>query len=95
MMKLTYIPAAYITHSKGKYNITIELPGVKKENINLEITEQGFCLNAKGANFRYSGCWALAHRVNPEDVKAKFENGLLTIKIGLKEPPEGRKIEIR
>lgn len=27
MMKLTYIPAAYITHSKGKYNITIELPG--------------------------------------------------------------------
>ncbi|MBC7119271.1 MAG: Hsp20/alpha crystallin family protein [Methanobacteriaceae archaeon] len=94
-MKLTYIPAAYITHSKGEYNITIELPGVKKENINLEITEQGFCLNAKGTNFRYSGCWALAHKVNPKDVEAKFKNGLLTIKVGLKKPPEGRKIKIK
>ncbi len=94
-MELTYIPSAYITHSRGEYNITIELPGVKRENIKLEITEHGFCLNAKGANFKYSGCWSLAHKVDPEKAEAKFENGLLTIKMGLKEPAKGKKIKIR
>lgn len=94
-MKLTYIPPAYITHSNGEYNITIELPGAKRENINLEITEQGFCLNAKGENLKYSGCWSLAHKVNLEKTEAKFENGLLTIKIGLKEPAKGKKIKIK
>ncbi|HIH62622.1 MAG TPA: hypothetical protein HA298_08145 [Methanobacteriales archaeon] len=43
-MKLTHIPALI--------QPIIELPGVKKENINFEITEQGYCLNCKRHKFQ-------------------------------------------
>ncbi len=39
-------------------------------------------------------CWALAHRINIERATAKFDDGLLTNRVLLKEPIKARKIRI-
>ncbi|MGB9837463.1 Hsp20/alpha crystallin family protein [Methanothermobacter sp.] len=93
-MKLTYIPSAYITHTGGMYEITVEVPGIKKSDIHLEMTEQGFCLNAEGERFKYGGCWSLAHRVKPETASASFADGLLKITVELAEDIKGLEIPV-
>ena len=43
----------------------------------------------------FAGCWTLAHEVDEDKAKAKYENGLLRVTIPLKKPVEGKKVEIK
>lgn len=92
--KVRYVPAVYISHDGKGYNIIIELAGMKKENIKLEMTDSGLCLNASRKDFDYSGCYSLAHKIDPKQAKAKFENGLLKITIPFTEKFSGKIIPI-
>jgi len=89
------MPCLYINHDLEKYNAQIELPGVKKEDIDLEVMENGFCLKGKRGEKEISGCWMLGHPVNTTQVKAKYDTGLLDIIMPLKKPlTGGKKIKI-
>ncbi|MEM3624477.1 MAG: Hsp20/alpha crystallin family protein [Nitrososphaerales archaeon] len=76
------------------YEIEVELPGVKKEEINLYFWSRGFCVDANKEELAYSGCYTLAHDVKIDEAKAKFENGLLKIKVPFKEKLRARKVSI-
>jgi hypothetical protein len=54
----------------------------------------GFCLNAEGEKFKYSGCWSLAHRVKPETASAGFSDGLLRITVELAEGVKGLEVPV-
>lgn len=96
------------------YVLDMELPGVKKENIQLSLKD-GY-LNVKttdehtsdekddkGTIIRKERYFGSMHRafyvgdsLTEEDIKAKFENGVLTVTVPKKEPavPEVKKIAI-
>ncbi len=74
--------------------ITVELPGVSKEHIDLTLSKTGFCVEASRADLRYQGCFQFAHECDSEGAKAKFANGLLTIAVPFAEPLCGKKIVI-
>lgn len=80
------LPAVCVDHDKEGYHIEIELPGVKKEDIDLEMGEESFCIRAPKEDIVYSSCYALAHSIDTENVDAKFDNGLLTIRAPFKSP---------
>lgn len=64
------------------YHITLELPGVKKNDINLKLINTGMRLNAKkGDNIEYISELKFLCDANPEKAKASYEDGLLTIDI--------------
>jgi HSP20 family molecular chaperone IbpA len=67
-------------------NIQIELPGVDKNNIDLQFYEDGFYVVAKGENTRYMGSYSIIFPVQPEKAIANYSNGLLTINIPFKKP---------
>lgn len=92
--KVPVIPSVCIYHDEEKYLIEIELPGVSKEKIHLEMTERGFCLKAPRDDIEYFGCWTLAHDIKPAEAKATFKNGLLTITAPLARPMKGQKVPI-
>jgi len=54
----------------------------------------GFCVRAEADAFRYESCFILAHEVKPQEAKAKFESGLLTITVPFKETIHGHKVPI-
>ncbi len=90
------LPVVCVDHGKERYHIEIELPGVKKEDIDLEMGDELFCLKAPKEDLVYSSCYALAHSIDAENVDAKFDNGLLTIKAPFKSPIQvGIKIPIK
>jgi HSP20 family protein len=72
----------------------VELPGVKKENVELSISEQSLCVKGSREDIELFGCYVLAHSINTEKAKAKFENGLLNVMIPLKKPLKGKKVAI-
>jgi HSP20 family protein len=89
------IPVSCFCHDAKAYTIDFELPGVNKECIELNVSPQSVCVAGCRDDIEFAGCWTLAHEVDEEKTEAKYENGLLRLKIPLKKPVEGKKIEIK
>lgn len=92
--KTTVTPNAFMDHDKKFYYIEVELPGVKKEEIELSVSDQSFCVRAPREDIEFLGCYVLAHIAETDATKAKFNNGLLSIEIPLKKMQKEKKVAI-
>ena len=65
------------------YHITFEIPGVKKEDIELKITPNNFGLEAKRSDGKliYISEGVFRCDADDKDVKADYENGLLKVTV--------------
>jgi len=75
-------PCACFSHDDkdGRFKIELELPGVDKKDIRLDMRKDSFCIFApRGEDTEYSGCYMLAHEVVPEKTEARYESGLLRV----------------
>jgi len=89
------MPCMYINHDMENYYAQVELAGVKKDDIALEVMDNGLCIKGKRGEQELSGCWMLAHEVDTENVKAKYTEGLLDITMPLKHGlKSGKKVNI-
>jgi HSP20 family molecular chaperone IbpA len=62
-------------------DMTFELPGVKKEDIKLNIMKTGMKLTADRNDIEYVSSYDFECEADLEKVKAKYDNGLLTVHI--------------
>jgi len=89
-------PLAWIDHNRERYRIVVELPGVRKEDIELEIADNSFCIRGKREDADLVGCFFLAHPVNPDGADAALDaKGNLIILIPFRSPLKGKVIPIR
>ena len=87
-----------IKENDKEYELTIELPGYKKENVNAELKDGYLIINANNEKNeeekdekgyirkeRYFGSCSRSFFVGKnhkeEDIKAKFDNGVLTLNV--------------
>lgn len=105
-----WFPAMDLSESDGEFLITAELPGVKADDVEIDV-EDGI-LTVKGEkrgerreeakDFRlyereygaFRRSLALPRSADPERASADFENGVLTIHLPKRKEAMGRKIEI-
>lgn len=87
-------PNAYMDHDDKYYYIQVELPGVKKSDVELSVSDQSFCVRAPREDIEFLGCYVLAHLSDTDNTKAKFENGLLSMEIPLKKIKKEKKVTI-
>ena len=92
--KPTMTPNAFMDHDKKNYYIQVELPGVKKEDLELSVSDQSFCVRAPRDDIEFLGCYVLAHLADTDSTKAKFENGLLNLEIPLKKMQKEKKVTV-
>lgn len=88
-----------IKNEKDKSTITVSVPGLSKEDIELEVKEEGFLLlsfNKKSDFFSYKHkSWTLDDDIDLENVSAECKDGLLTISLPrAKRLPSSKKVEI-
>lgn len=69
-------------------NIEIDLPGVKKNNIQFRITEDSFAVKATDTDTKYIGSFAVCCPVIPDKAVAKFSNDKLIVTVPFKEMHE-------
>ncbi|MGH8337546.1 MAG: Hsp20/alpha crystallin family protein, partial [Gammaproteobacteria bacterium] len=78
------------------YHVKVELPGVRKEDISVELENSVLSISAKQAQkgqdgearAEYNRSLAVPEGIDPAKVGAHYENGVLTVTFP---KPEGRK----
>ncbi|MFP4005379.1 MAG: Hsp20/alpha crystallin family protein [Candidatus Hadarchaeia archaeon] len=88
-------PLAEVVDLGNMYEVTFELPGISKDEINLSSTEKKMRLETNGER-KYRKTISFDEPVNPDEVDANFKNGILTVEIEKKEKEkeEGKTIEV-
>lgn len=97
---------AELTESKKNYYLQLELPGVQKEDIDIELEDSsinvsGFYKKSSGKKvdkrdlfkeekFKFRKSFSLPSGTIPELIKASYRNGVLNITL-----PKGKKSKIR
>ncbi|HNW82414.1 MAG TPA: Hsp20/alpha crystallin family protein [bacterium] len=104
-------PKVDIEENENSYLIKAELPGIKKEDVSIDIDNRVLTISGekkevveeKGKNvFRkesYSGSFSrsftLPEHVSPDDADAKYENGILTLVLPKNNDKIRKKIDIK
>ncbi len=88
-------PLIDVIETDDEVQVIAEMPGVRKENIDLNATERTLEIKAEGENRRYHEIVELPCEVIPESAKARYNNGVLEVVFKKKHPEKkGKKIKI-
>lgn len=77
-----------VDDEKSSIHLEFTIPGVKKEDIDLKLNNDGFSLKAEKNDAEYVSTGSFCCPVEIEKTEANYENGLLLIDIPLKDPWE-------
>lgn len=80
----------------NKVSVIAEMPGVSKENIKIEATEDSVHIHAEEGERKYDTTIQLEVPIDPNSAKATFNNGVLQIDFKSKKPmkPKGVRIKV-
>ena len=103
-------PPLNITEDKDRYYVRAELPGIKADDIDLQVNGRNLSLSGKrqipsegeGVKYhrrereagKFSRVIGLPGDIDPEKVEAKMTNGVLTVAIAKAEAAKPRQITI-
>jgi HSP20 family protein len=104
-------PLINLTEDKDRYFIRAELPGVKGDDIDIQVTannlsisgERKIAVEEEGARFHrrereagsFSRMIGLPGDINPDKVNAKLENGILTVEVSKAEAAKPKHITVK
>ncbi len=88
-------PLTEVVDLGEKYEVTVEMPGVKKDDIELSATEERLKVETSGDR-KFKKSVSFEERIDPEAVEANFKNGILTVELEKRDTgeDEGHMIEI-
>lgn len=111
VVNYTFLPGKDILETDDSVIVHLALPGINKEDINLNITESKLKVKAKLDSEHKMGATFVTHKdrkygylrrtvrlpkkVKPEEAEAKFENGVLKVEIPKQEKDEGISVDIQ
>lgn len=89
-------PLTELVDLNGKFEITVELPGATKDEIDVTTTEETMNIKTTGDR-KYQKKISFDEPINPNKVDANFKHGILTIEVDKKEEEEeeGKQIDIK
>ena len=88
MVAKQVIPAemfACLDDKNENYMVEIELPGVRKENIELKMLDDILQVRGERRNYMYLGIMQFPFRVDTRKAEAEYAEGLLSIKVPVQE----------
>ena len=77
----TIEPLTDVIEEDDVIKVIIDMPGVEKEDINVEATERTITVSAEREERRYFKRVTLPKPVLPETARAQYKNGVLTITV--------------
>jgi len=98
----TSAPRADLHEDENNYYLTVELPGVRKEDVSVDMEKGMLYISAKHEreqgeskqSYTYSRSVTAPEGVNADNIKANFEDGILTVTLPKHEQRKPRRIEI-
>ncbi len=89
-------PFVEVIPSPNIIRVIAEIPGVRREDIDLRATENKLIISAQTGDRKYHKEVELPAKVDPKNVDASYENGVLDVILRrIEEKKEGEKINIK
>jgi HSP20 family protein len=102
------VPACAISEEGGTVTVRVEMPGVPKEGLEIKIEgnelsvlgerreaeARGLYLVRERRSDSYQKLFTLDDSISREEVEASLENGILTMRLQVKEAAKPKRIEI-
>jgi len=93
-----YAPKSYLTEKDGVYTLEVELPGVKKEDIHIDVESNLLKISAirkrEDEEYKYEREYHLSNEVDSANIKASSENGILTLVLNRKPEAQSKRITV-
>ncbi len=86
-------PLVDVMSEKDKFKIFVELPGVEKEKVKLDVAEDSVEIKTDDEKKFYKMIY-LDSTVDPDSAKASYKNGILTLELDKKEKRKGKEVKI-
>ena len=86
-------PLVDVIEEKASIKVVAELPGVEKEDIKLNATEDMLTISVDTPQRKYYKEVILPAKIDPKSAKATYKNGVLEVKLAKKEVPKEEKGE--
>jgi HSP20 family protein len=104
-----WIPAVDVEETEDAYVLEAEVPGVKREDVNIEVSGNELAITGEIKEREREGILrrrtrrvgqfefrvSLPGEVNPEGVDAKLNDGVLTVRVPKAERAQRRRIEVK
>ncbi len=86
-LRSTSNKSAVYTQDETSFTLTLDMPGITKEQLSIAIDGAVVRISSKeGATRRYSAAYELPLEIDTATSEAKLENGVLTLKLVKKVP---------
>ncbi|OPY52796.1 MAG: Small heat shock protein HSP16.5 [Methanosaeta sp. PtaU1.Bin112] len=86
-------PLVDVMNEKERYRIFVELPGVDKEKVKLDVAEDSVEIKTEDEKNFYKMIH-LDSAVDADSAKASYKNGVLTLELDKKEKRKGKEVKI-
>jgi HSP20 family protein len=86
-------PLVDIMDEKDKYKIFVELPGVDKDKVKLDVAEDSVEIKTED-NKKFYKMISLESTVDVDSTKASYKNGILTLELDKKAKRRGKEVKI-
>lgn len=98
LQKYTATPVADVWEEKGSFLVELELPGVRKEDIDINVEDGVLSVQAKRKSARaeveYVRRFRVADNLDSESINAKYEDGVLRLELKRKQSAVAKKINV-
>ena len=109
VMNAPWVPLADVSETDDAYTVEVELPGVRKDQVNVELSDRELVISGEipepeeeggqrrrrsRRTGRFEFRTVLPGEVNPDGVSAALSDGVLSVKIPKAEEAKPRRIEV-
>jgi len=86
--------SSMVDEKNSEFIITAEMPGIRKEDIEIKATGSGVEIRAESEGRKYRKSVNTPCPVVPDSAKAKYNNGVLEVTLKLEESTKGKAVKI-
>lgn len=90
-----YASPTEVSETDTEYKLSMDLPGLQKEQISVEFMDQKLIVSGERRNEKFSRSFSLPQTIDTEKIQARYENGVLELSLPKSEKALSRRIEIQ
>lgn len=90
----TWTPACEVAEEAGHYMLSLEMPGIAKDNIKIEVADNTVTVSGERRYGKFQRSFTLPAGIDADKIEANYQDGVLSLMVPKAESAKPRQIKI-